>query len=231
MKSICEPSDKLHEFIIALEKSGFKLEDIKKIINAKNNKLARVMNMAYLIELRQAELDKRNKRHYLSSTFQFTVPDNYDHEHQLALFLKESRAKNKFYDFNDYNNNITDANFAKVTNKLIPGKTYTANIFQVNESMSPEDNLSFLKSQSAILVGAQGLSLVEQLKANELPVDRRIFSFDEYDALFGDVFYGHMVPYIIRSSDNYLIFDYKPFRESLGGVERFLCVCDLPLKA
>src|SRR3989344_7322656 len=96
-------------------------------------------------------------RFSLLSTFQITIPEDYDHATQLASFSKENREK-----FYSYNNSITDVNYAGVTNKLTPGKTYEVKIFGITQRVPSEDCLAFLKTQTAVLVGAQGISVVWQ---------------------------------------------------------------------
>ncbi|MEK7097904.1 MAG: hypothetical protein AAB906_03590, partial [Patescibacteria group bacterium] len=121
----------------------------------------------------------------LVTAFKLTVPKGYSHDTQLAIFA--SFAKNKSEKFYYYNDNITDENFAKVTQKLVPGKTYGVKIFQIKSYVTSEDCLAFLASQRAILVGAQGLSLVRQLKKDQFPtIGKWTVSFDEKDALWAD---------------------------------------------
>ncbi|MDP3974992.1 MAG: hypothetical protein Q8P88_01755 [Candidatus Jorgensenbacteria bacterium] len=133
---------KMHEFAICLDKAGFNSDLVQRVVNARGNKLAKAM----LVAVNGERIDERFE---LVKEFLLTVPEGYDHATQLARFAKEYREK--FYYWND---NITDRNFAQATQKLVPGKTYTAKIFGIKETATSEDCLALLKSQNAILVGA-----------------------------------------------------------------------------
>lgn len=118
----------------------------------------------------------------LLTSFKLTVPESYDCKTQLALF-SEKNSKNFFY---YYRERITDSNFAKVSNELVPGKTYVVKIFGIKQEITYEDCIAFLKTQKAIFVGAQGISLVWELKKEKFPMSRWTASFDEKDALWKD---------------------------------------------
>lgn len=124
----------------------------------------------------------RSSSFKLLATYEITVPENYDHATQLASFRKEYLGI-----FDVCEKQMSDKNFARVTDKLGPGKTYKVEIFRTINAVYPEDELAFLKKQKALLVGAQGLSLFWQLKKQELSVLLRpgmeIISVDERDAL------------------------------------------------
>lgn len=163
-------------------------------------------------------------RFKLLKSFELTVPEDYVHETQLASFSGNHRKE--FYGYND---NITDENFAGVTDKLIPGETYELKIFGINQPVSSEDCLALLKMQPRIrLVGAQGASLARQLKKEEFPVDKGVISLDNKDALWKDADGFHGVPYVYRHSDGGWSFNLDYF----GGVwldgHCILCFCDLP---
>lgn len=138
-------------------------------------------------------------RHH--NTFTFTVPADYDHGTHLARFAKENRKK--FYFYNDA---ITDANYARVSNKLVTGKTYEVEIFEITRRVSPEDCLAFLKTQKAIFVGAQGISVAWQQAEDKFPKGKWLVSFDKKDALWEDADGSHRVPGVRRSSDGYWSF-------------------------
>src|SRR3989338_4997447 len=102
----------------------------------------------------------------LMKTIDIVVPDDYVHATQLATFKRENL--NGFY---AYDPSITDANFANVTTPLVPGRTFRERIFQPPASSvtAPEEWLVFLRSQKAVLVGVQGMSLVYAQKREEFP--------------------------------------------------------------
>jgi len=163
----------------------------------------------------------QDERFKLVSTFKLTVPKSYNHATQLTSFSKEKRKK-----FSHYNDALTDENFAKATNKLVPGKTYTAKIFQLTTRMSSKDCVTFLKTQKAILVGAQGISFVWQEKKDEFPVGKWTVSFDEKDALFVDTDGYPRVPFVVRRSGGGWDFLLGDFEFGWSVVNCLLCLCD-----
>jgi hypothetical protein len=153
--------------------------------------------------------------------FTLTVPMDYVHTTQLATFEKKHR-KDLYY----FNSDITDAHFRGATTQLVPGKTYTVKIFGIKKTATSDDCMNLLKSQKAILVGAQGASLVCQEKKEELPKGKWCASFDEKGALWVDAGGSHRVPSVGHFSDG-------GFKFSLGGFESgwydaycVLCFCD-----
>lgn len=163
----------------------------------------------------------QDERFKLINTFKLTVPASYNHVTQLTSFSKENYKK-----FSYYNDALTDENFAKATNKLVPGKTYTAKIFQLTTEISSEDCVMFLKTQKAILVGAQGISLVWQKKKNELPIGKWTVSFDEKDALFVDAGGCHRVSGVYRRSSGAWNFLLGCFEDAWDTGFCLLCFCD-----
>ena len=161
-------------------------------------------------------------RFSLLSSLQFTVPEGYNHSTQLASFSKENRKK--FYSYND---NITDENFAKTTNKLVPGKTYEAKIFGITKWVTSEDCLAFLKTQNAILVGAQGISVVWQQAKEQFPKGKWTVSFDEKDAFWQDAHGSHRVPRVGRDVDGDWSFSLGGFEDDWRGSDCLLCLFDL----
>ena len=161
-------------------------------------------------------------RFSLLSSLQFTVPEGYNHSTQLASFSKENRKK--FYSYND---NITDENFAKTTNKLVPGKTYEAKIFGITKWVTSEDCLAFLKTQNAILVGAQGISVVWQQAKENLPKGKYTLSFDEKNALWRDAGGRRRVPSVGRDVGGGWDFGLGDFESDWHDGSCLLCLFDL----
>jgi len=87
--------------------------------------------------------------------------------------------------------------------------------------------MTFLASQRAILVGAQGLSLARQLKKKEFPVGKWTVSFDEKDSLWTDADGHHRVPSMDRNSGGDWDFRLSYFEYGWGGDFCLLCFCDL----
>jgi hypothetical protein len=155
----------------------------------------------------------------LQTWFEITVPKGYNHDTQLATFA--SYAEKEKFDF--YNEAITDKNFNKATQRLIPGKTYLVKIFGIKQRVPSDDCLAFLTAQRAILVGAQGLSLVRQLKKDRFPVDKCTVSFDKKNTLWRDAAGHHRVPF---SGWN---FDLGYFQGDWNSDYCLLCVCELKI--
>lgn len=142
----------------------------------------------------------------LLSSARLTVPTSFVHQTQIASFLKAHRRE-----FSYVNDDVTDANFAKATQRLIPGRTYTVKIFWITRRVSSPDCLGLYKDHNGILTGAQGLTLAYQEMRGSFPVGKWLASFDEKDALpvsDGD----HRVPGVDRYAGDY-------FKLSLGYFE------------
>lgn len=167
------------------------------------------------------EVADNNQSFIHLKTFSLTVPVDYDHANQLRLFYEKSSDK-----LNSFDENITDENFNKATQKLVPGKTYTVKIFSSKYKIIAEDCLAFLRDQQAILVGAQGLSLVCEYSLGELPVNREFVSFDDKEALWKDSSGRNRVPSVGLGSDGALDFVLGVFSGVFGKDGCLLCFCD-----
>lgn len=141
----------------------------------------------------------------LLSSLQITVPEKYGHTHQLATL-----NSNDFYYFN---NNITDQNFQNVKDRLIPGKKYIVEFIGIGSRATSEECLNVYKEKKALLVGAQGLSLLWQLNKDSFPVGKWSVSFDEKDNLWKDADGYRRVLGVCRYSDGDYVF-------RLGGFGR-----------
>jgi len=160
--------------------------------------------------------------------FEITVPADYDHDTQIDTFAKKAKKLSTTYYYND---EITSANFSKATNRLTPGKAYRVKIFPILSRASSEDCLSFLWNQNALFVGAQGMTLVADLKGDELPAGKYTVSFDEKETLWKEFSGGRRVPGVIRYSDGGFRFYLGYFRDSWDGSDCLLCFCDLDAQA
>jgi hypothetical protein len=128
-----------------------------------------------------AKNSKVDDNFILYSSFKFTVPTDYKHNRQLSRFSLLANNKNG----EEIKKEITDVNYRKATQRLMPGKEYGARIFNVSDGnyVNFGQCLDFIKRQKSILVGAQGLSLVFQLKKEYFPNGMSVFSFDEEETL------------------------------------------------
>ena len=161
----------------------------------------------------------------LLTTFEVTVPADYNHATQLDSFraAHQSETKKEFY---HYNPNLTDANFTK-TPALIPGKKFLVKAFQIKGSVTSDDCLAQLRRVKATLTGAQGVSLAYEQAKDKLPISRWSLSFDEKDNL---PFVGgcHGVPDVHRHSDGDFEFDLGDFEIDWHDDCVLLAFCDLP---
>jgi len=155
--------------------------------------------------------------------FDLTVPTDYNHDTVIDDQKKKlKKLKTTYY----YNDDLNSKNFAKATNKLVPGKTYIVKIFPILESVTSEDCMTFLKKQRAILVGGQGVLLANDLKGDEFPIGKWTVSFDEKEALWKDSVGLHRVPFVHRRSDGDRKFLLGNFEGDWVGGPCLLCFCD-----
>lgn len=155
-------------------------------------------------------------RFELLMEFKVTVPTDYDHGTQLSTLKKKK----------EFDDAITDRNFRKATQKLVPGKTYKAKLFSIRRTVNSDDCLSLYKAIRAILTGAQGMSLVCQLKKDVLPKGKCTVSFDEKDALWQDSGGSHRVPYVSVGSGGGFGFYPGYFELDWNSGFVVLCLCD-----
>ena len=87
--------------------------------------------------------------------------------------------------------------------------------------------MTFLKKQGAILVGGQGITLLQANKPDEFPGSEWTVSFDEKDALWEDSDGDHRVPGVYRGSGGGWGFGLGDFEGGWDGDDCLLCFCDL----
>lgn len=207
-----------NEFSVALHKAGFDSDLIQKIINAKDNKLAKAMYTAVTGE----ELDERFGPAIVE--FELTVPTDYNHDTQIDTSGAKARKEKTTYYYND---DLTSKNFANATNKLVPGKTYKVKIFPILQTVTSEGCMTFLRKQNAVLVGGQGATLVYDLAKDQLPKGKWTVSFDEKDALWEDAGGYRRVPDVGASTVGGFGFVLGSFGADWGSGRCVLCFCDL----
>ncbi len=156
--------------------------------------------------------------------FELIVPVDYNHDTQIDTFrVKTEALKTTSYFYDE----LTSKNFAKATNKLIPAKKYKVKIFPILAEVSSSDCLSFLAKQKVILVGGQGLTLVQDLKSEEFPVDKTVVSFDEKNTLWEDSDEHPRVPSMSRSSDGEWNFGLLFWKGAWYGDMTLLCFSEM----
>ena len=174
--------------------------------------------IAELQKANEPEVSAIDPRFEFLMEFKVTVPTDYDHGMQLNTLKKK-----EFYYFND---EITDRNFRKATQKLVPGKTYKAKLFSIKGKVNSDDCLGLYKAVGAILTGVQGMSLVYQLKKDVLPKGKCAVSFDEKDALWQDSVGRRRVPFVLADSGGDFKFYLGDFEVGWDSDSVVLCLCD-----
>lgn len=119
------------------------------------------------------------KRFQLVSRFKIKVPPLYDHRYCLEFF-----HANHQHNFPVWNDNITDPNFNRVTNVLVPGEAFGVKLFAPLAPEKPEDCLLFLQGQGAVFFGAQGLALLYNEAKDKIPRDQWLASLDREEGLY-----------------------------------------------
>lgn len=153
--------------------------------------------------------------------FELTVPADYNQDTQIDVFAKKIKPDKSIVEFSK---DFTSANFLKATNRLIPGKIYVVKIFPVSTNgSSSESCLSFLKNQRAILVGAQGLTLIYELAKSKLPKDKWIVSFDQKESLWLDSSGNHGLPVLRTYPDGDYSFNIEYLEYDLLNGRCLLC--------
>jgi hypothetical protein len=158
-------------------------------------------------------------RFRLVKSYPFTVPGDYRHDAQLATV-----DRGKFT--HGVNHAISDANFASATQRLVPGRTYEARIFETLAVVKRKDCLSLYRKEKGILSNAQGLLLVHQWNEYKLPAARRIVSYDQDDALPGNKG-SKGLPGILVDADYGCGFSLLCFEDDLSAGICILVICEL----
>ena len=132
--------------------------------------------------------------------FEFTVPENYDNDHQIDNFVANEKKSGC-----PIAEELNDENFKKVSHKLIPGKTYIGKFYPIFDIVSGKDCISFLKKRNAFLLGAQGLTFLSSLvDSSNLPQEKWIYSFDLEESLFFDG-ENYFAPAFFFNKMNYIL--------------------------
>lgn len=221
------------EFFTALEKAGFTGDIIQQVINSPRNQMAVAMYATVTTVARV--LKPRPDKFELLTTFEITVPQGYNHATRLSdfkvMYQPEVETEERKKHFCFYNQDLTDANYSKATTKLVPGRKLQVKVFGIKSGKSVSSNqcLTKLRSENAILVGAQGASIAYEQGKDKLPKDKWSISFDEKDVLWFNN-NEHMVPCVSMYSDG--AFYSRLFIFEGGGgwddVYCLFCFCDLP---
>lgn len=149
-----------------------------------------------------------------------TIPIGYNPAICVDEYAKKVKGlKSTYY----YNNALTSANFPNPSSKLEPGKIYTIKTIPILETVSSEDCLVELARHSALLVGAQGLPVVDTQK---LPKGKWYASFDKKENLWKDSDGLHRVPCVDANDDGDFEFRLGYFERTWNADVVLLCFCD-----
>ncbi len=154
--------------------------------------------------------------------FELTVPADYNHDTQIDTSAKKAKKEKTTYYYND---DLNSKNFAKATNKLVPGKTYKVKIFPILATVTSEDCMTFLRKQNAVLAGGQGATLVYDRAKDQLPKGKWTVSFDEKEALWEDSG-DRRVPRVHANTDGDFKFNLGNFGNDWNADNCLLCFCD-----
>ncbi len=155
------------------------------------------------------------------------VPEWYKSENQLAYFL--GRCLRGSIDFDE---NITEENFSRVSHQLIPGKKYSPVLVGIKPGVTASffHCLKFYEKIGAYFIGAQGMTFVQECKADEFPRDKlyTYMSFDQGEKLWkskdGLPRVPSMTLYLYNVSWSFFL---GPCGSDWRDNHCLLCLCDL----
>ncbi len=178
--------------------------------------------LALLIE----EHSKPDKRFGIATTLcDVTIPIDYNSDTCVNDYDQKVKSLKTTYYYNDA---LISKNFPNPSNKLVPGKTYTIKLIPILETVKSEDCLKELARHNALLVGAQGIPVVDTAK---LPKGKWYASFDQKENLWKDSDGRHRVPFVRANAGGDFKFSLGYFEGVWDGHGCLLCFCDKSLEA
>lgn len=147
-----------------LDALGLSKEEAQEIIEKGNLVQTEMQQLIIALLKKNAIIDQRFGA--ALTEFDLTVPMDYVHTTYINQAKKEvKKLKTTYY----YNDDLNSKNFANATTTLVPGKTYKVKIYPILSTVSSVDCMNFLKRQRAILVGGQGVILVQSMHKEHFP--------------------------------------------------------------
>ncbi len=156
------------------------------------------------------------------------LKDSKDGENLLEYSMKKDGYKNKIIDLS---REFKDVNFANPSYKFDRHGKYVLKLFQIEKPVTPEECIDFLKSQNAILTGAQGLVRAWEETFREkgvyLPSWQWFVSLDEKSHLWEDEDGYARVPFLYIDfhamciSDGYVVL--RRFEDIIGSDTVLIC--------
>ena len=172
------------------------------------------------------EHSKPDKRFGVATTLcDVTIPMDYNSDTCVDDYASKVKNLKTTYCYNDA---LTSKNFPNPSNKLVPGKTYTLKLIPILETVQSEDCLMELDRHNALLVGAQGLPVVDTAL---LPKGKWYVSFDQKENLWKDSDGYRRVPGVYACDDGAFEFYLGRFERDWHAVNVLLCFCDKFLEA
>jgi len=113
---------------------------------------------------------------HLVKEIKFKIPKDYDKDKYLEEFGKKtiSNSSTCFCNKELFNSD----NFNRVSHDLVPGKTYTVKLIPIIQTVSAKECLEEYKRQNAVLVGAQGITILQENMPDEFLEGKYLVSFD-----------------------------------------------------
>lgn len=154
-----------------------------------------------------------------------TVPEDYNHV--TALKALNNKYCEKYYYHEG--NKLCDLDFPNPTRIMKPGDKFNIRVFnQVSKGLtSSKERLTFLTTQKAVYLGAQGISLVFDQMRDELQRGLWYISFDEPDRLWKDSSGARRVTGIGVRSDGVFDISLMRFGEGWDDNCAFFCFSDI----
>ncbi len=174
------------------------------------------------------DLEKVFRKHAISDQrfgpavkeFDVVIPLDFNHTTCIDDNAeKVKKLKTTYY----YNDVLTSKNFPNPTHTLVPGKTYTVKLIPILGRVTSDDCLAHLAKQNAILVGGQGLTVIDTA---QLPKGKWYVSFDTKENLWKDFDRRHRVPSVLACVDGDFSFSLGSFEGDWDGDNCLLCFCD-----
>jgi hypothetical protein len=153
-------------------------------------------------------------------SIEIVIPDRYSQNIQLGSFGETIRKNKHTYYFNP---NLKDVNFMKTSQKLKPGESYEVKFFKVIQNIPIIECLNFMKSQGALMTGAQGLTLLFEMYKYIIPSSGWVVSIDEKITLWKDDQGFAKVLAIGKRSDGDVTFELIDFDGNLSRGDCFMC--------
>jgi hypothetical protein len=204
------------EFISALVRAGLNKKLVQEVIESRGNHKAQTM----MASLRGKEVV--DKRFVFKTSFDIVVPEDYDHDTRLGVFIHKHG-----HEFNRYEMNINDRAYVnKALIRLTPGQRIKCKVFWINGEVCFHDCFRFLMDQNATLLNAQGITLAYEQGKDNLPIGRHYVSFDVEDSLLKhSVTHNLTLPCLDVCSDYKYAFDLRVI-SALEDRAGLLCFCN-----